>query len=269
MLPNYAAPFAGVGRVFAPRYRQASLYTSLSLFDDALEARRFAYADVLAAFRYFVLHLSFGRPFIVVGVEQGGVIADRLLHDEIETDPALRSRLVAAYLIEAATPADSHSPTSPLPACASPTQTGCVLGWISAGENDFERPLRIKRRTVVWDAKGRLVGLAGRTILCVNPILGEVSQADAPARLNLGSVNATGLEWGVQPGFLARQVGARCVDGILRVSAARSQTLRPSGDWATRLRARDYNLFYANIEHDAETRSAAYFRARAAAPGKP
>lgn len=36
MIPNYAAPFAAVGRVFVPRYRQASLYASLSLFDDAL-----------------------------------------------------------------------------------------------------------------------------------------------------------------------------------------------------------------------------------------
>ena len=50
MLPNYAAPFAAAGRVFAPRYRQASLYTSLTLFDDAIEARQFAYGDVRAAF---------------------------------------------------------------------------------------------------------------------------------------------------------------------------------------------------------------------------
>ena len=71
MLPNYAAPFAGLGRVFAPRYRQASLYTSLTLFDDAIEAREFAYGDVRAAFDYFRDRLSRGRPFILVGVEQG------------------------------------------------------------------------------------------------------------------------------------------------------------------------------------------------------
>ena len=27
MAPNYAGPFVRVGRLFAPRYRQASLYT--------------------------------------------------------------------------------------------------------------------------------------------------------------------------------------------------------------------------------------------------
>ena len=36
MLPNYAAPFAAAGRVFVPRYRQASLYSALTLFDDAI-----------------------------------------------------------------------------------------------------------------------------------------------------------------------------------------------------------------------------------------
>ena len=35
MLPNYAGPFVKVGRLFAPRYRQASLYTQLTLREDA------------------------------------------------------------------------------------------------------------------------------------------------------------------------------------------------------------------------------------------
>ena len=39
MLPNYAGPFARLGRIFAPRYRQASLYTLMTLRDDAREAR--------------------------------------------------------------------------------------------------------------------------------------------------------------------------------------------------------------------------------------
>jgi hypothetical protein len=49
MLPNYAGPFQKVGRVFAPHYRQASLYAQLTNRDDAREARRFAYQDVRAA----------------------------------------------------------------------------------------------------------------------------------------------------------------------------------------------------------------------------
>ena len=258
MLPNYAAPFARAGRVFAPRYRQASLYTSLTLFDDAREAREFAYGDVRAAFDFYRAHFNQGRPFILVGVEQGGGLAARLLRDEIAPDDALRSRLVAAYLIETVVPADEHGPEARVPACVRPDQAGCVLAWASVGRLDFGRPRRILNRSMVWNDRGRLTGLAGRPALCVNPLLGIESDADAPARLNLGAANATGLEWGARPGFMVRQVGARCQNGILRVTTPRSASLRPSGDWPERIKAPGYNLFYADLEADAQRREAAY-----------
>jgi hypothetical protein len=261
MLPNFAAPFADVGAVFAPRYRQASLYTSLTLFDDAVEAREFAYGDVKAAFDVFRDRLNHGRPFILAGVEQGGALAARLLREEIAPDAATKRRLVAAYLIEAVVPADEYGPGSPVPACTARDQAGCVLAWMSVGRDEFGRVSRILDRTVVWNGRGHLAPLAGRRVLCVNPLLGLVSGADAPARLNLGAANATDLEWGVHPGFMARQVGAQCVDGILRVTAARSASLRPAGDWVERLRVHGYNLFYANLQADAERRTAAFLAA--------
>lgn len=258
MLPNYAAPFAGVGRVFAPRYRQASLYTSLTLFDDAIEARQFAYGDVREAFDYFRDHLNRDRPFILVGVEQGGALAARLLREEIAGDPAVKRRLVAAYLIETVVPADDYGPGSAVPACAARDQAGCVVAWMSVGRGEIGHALRIFNRAVVWNGHGHLAPLAGRAVLCVNPLLGAIGVADAPAALNLGAANATGLEWGARPGFMARQVGAQCVDGILRVSRPRSASLRPTGGWAERLRVRGYNLFYADLEADAQRRFAAF-----------
>src|ERR1019366_4822617 len=97
MLPNYAEPFARGGRVFAPRYRQASLYTALTLRDDARDARRFAYGDVRLAFDYFLDHFNQGRPLIVVGVEQGGTLVDRLMREELAARPTLIRRLAAVY----------------------------------------------------------------------------------------------------------------------------------------------------------------------------
>jgi len=258
MAPNYAAPFASIGRVFAPRYRQASLYTSLTLFDDALEAREFAYGDVRAAFDKYLRDYSGGRPFIVAGVEQGGVLASRLIKDVIAPDPRLRRRLVAAYLQETVVPADEFGPRAPVPACARREEAGCVLAWISIRRGDFPRALRILHRTVVWNDLGRLVGLNGRDPLCVNPLLGAVGNMDAPPRLNLGAANATGLEWGAAPGFMTRQVGAACAGGILSVTRPRSASLRPYEDWPERLRAPPYNLFYADIEADARARVAAW-----------
>ena len=262
MLPNYAAPFAAAGRIFAPRYRQASLYASLTLFDDAVEARAFAYGDVRAAFTDFLRRIGPSRPFIVAGVEQGGLLAARLLTEVVAPDPALRRRMVAGYLIETAVPADASSPGSAIPACTRRTQSGCVVAWISASHLDLVRTQRIHSRSLVWNGEGRLVGLGERLPLCVNPLLGAASEASAPARTALGAASATGLEWGARPGLMARQLAAECEGGILRLTGPRSDLLRPSGSWADRLRAPGYNLFWADLEADAVGRAAMWEKGR-------
>lgn len=261
VLPNYAAPFSAAGRVFAPRYRQASLYTSLTLFDDAIEAREFPYVDVRAAFEAFLGRIGPDRPFIVAGVGQGGELAARLLADVLAARPELRKRLIGAYLMDTVTPAQDHTAQAVLPACERRAETGCVVAWISAPRLDLVRVQRIMNRSLVWSADGRLVALAGRTPLCVNPLLGAASEAEAPPRLNLGAANATGLEWGVRPGFMARQVGARCQNGILWVTRPRSGLLRRTGDWADRLRAPSFNLFWADLEADAAARTGKWLAA--------
>ena len=234
MAPNFAAPYASVGRVFAPRYRQASLYTSLTVFDDAIEAREFAFRDVMAAFDVFVGRLSQGHPFILVGVEQGGALAARLLDERIAHDGLLRRRLVAAYLVDTVILSQVHRTGTPVPACHQRDESGCVLAWIEVPQGDIARSMRILTRSKVWNAHGHLESLAGREPLCVNPLLGAETDAEAPQRLNLGAANATGLEWGARPGFMVRQVGAQCVQGVLRVTRPRSASLRPAGDWAER-----------------------------------
>ena len=252
--PNYAGPFYRVGRIFAPRYRQASLYTLMTLREDAREARRFAYGDVLAAFRNFRDQRNGGRPFVLVGVEQGGTLAARLLAEEIAPNPEVRSRLVAAYLISTAVPARG----APIPPCQGRQQAGCLAAWVSAGEGDLQRAQALKERSLVWGSDGQLINLNGQVPLCFNPILGAATDAPAPARLHLGAANATGLEWGVRPAFLARKIRARCEHGILRISRPKSQSLRLSGDWADRHKVDNFNLFYADLEADVRARLAAW-----------
>lgn len=255
VIPNYAGPFDRVGRVFAPRYRQASLYTYLTLRDDAREARRFAYGDVLQAFRVYRVRYGQDRPFIVVGVEQGGSLAARLLNEEIAAKPELKDRLVAAYLIETPVPADEYTAGGRLPACDHKVQAGCVAAWISAPEGDFQRVQELIGRSLIWDPSDQLVNLEGRAPLCFNPLLGGTSLERAPARLNLGAANATGLDWGARPPFLQRQVSARCENGILRTSKPKSSSLRDSGSWADRRKVDAFNLFYADLEADALERA--------------
>jgi hypothetical protein len=253
MAPNYVGPFVHVGRVFAPRYRQASLYSELTLRDDAREARQFAYGDVAEAFRFYLAHYNQGRPFLLVGVEQGGTLADRLLAEQVAADPAVKGRLVAAYLIETVVPAEAP----PVAPCAAKGQTGCLAAWASVFDGEPDRSRALLDRALVWNGQGELVTLSGRPALCFNPILGAVTDAAAPARLNLGAANATGLEWDARPAFLARQVGAQCRKGILHVTKPKSGAFKPTGSWADRRKAAPYNLFYADLEADARARVAA------------
>ncbi|MBS0490051.1 DUF3089 domain-containing protein [Phenylobacterium sp.] len=253
MAPNYAGPFVRVGRIFAPRYRQASLYTLMTLRDDAREARRFAYGDVAQAFRYYVAHYNLDRPFVIVGVEQGGTLATRLIAEEVAANPTLRARLAAAYLVQTVVPSDNP----PLPPCLAPKQTGCLAAWASVYDGEPERAQALLDRSLVWNDAGQLVNLGSRTPICFNPLFGAVVDAEAPARLNLGATNATGLEWGARPAFLTRQVGAKCDKGILRVTRPKSPSLKSSGSWTDRRRAPGYNVFFADLEADAGARVAA------------
>jgi hypothetical protein len=261
MAPNYAGPFARVGRIFAPRYRQASLYTMLTLRDDARDARRFAYDDVAAAFRQYRDEYNKGRPFIVVGVEQGGTLAARLIAEEVVPNARMSRLLAAAYLVETAVPAESP----PLQPCARRAQPGCLAAWVSVHQGDLDGAKTLLDRSLVWGAGGQLENLNGRRPLCFNPLLGAVSEQPAAARLHQGAANATGLEWGARPAFMTRQVAAQCEAGVLRVTRPKSASLRRVGSWADRRKAPGYNLFYADLEADAKARLAALM----AEPGFP
>jgi hypothetical protein len=124
---------------------------------------------------------------------------------------------------------------------------------------------RILGRGLAWDSSGELASLGERAPLCVNPLLGEATGVEAPRRDNLGAANATGLEWGVRPGYLPHEVSTQCRDGLLWVSRPTSPTLKAMGGWAERQKPAGYNLFYADLEADARER----LRALAVAGGLP
>ncbi|MBU1347502.1 MAG: DUF3089 domain-containing protein [Alphaproteobacteria bacterium] len=251
VVPNYAGPFARAGAISLPRYRQGSLYTRLTLRDDARDARAFAYGDALAAFDAWLAGHPTG-PLVLAGVEQGGELIDRLVRERVAGDASLRARIVAVYLIDVIVAADNLSPL--VPACVTATSTGCVIGWSQVDEDNEGAARRRLRRALVWNAQGRLVDLDGRPALCVNPVSGARNDTIVPARQHHGAANATGLEWGVRPAFIDRAVATRCVDGILRHTELKTESFREVGGWADRRKARQYNLFYADIEADVERR---------------
>lgn len=254
ILPNYAGPFARAGSVSAPHYRQASLYTRLTLREDAREARAFAYRDIEAAFEVWLGNNAIG-PIVVVGVEQGADLAERLLQNRVAVDPSLRRRFVAAYLIENPIPASRFDR---LPLCSEPSEFGCVMAWTAIAEGDYSRARRLKRRAMTWSASGSLVGVDDATIACVNPVTGRVGTPEAEARKSRGSTNASGLEWGARPAMQSRLVRSACRDGFLWRSDPGSESFGRQGSWADQHKVQPFNLFYADIEADVLTRLSAW-----------
>lgn len=253
IIPNYAGPFARAGAISAPRYRQASLYARLTLRDDAREARAFAYGDALAAFDAWLLRHP-DEPLILAGVEQGGQLLERIVRERIAPDPALRARLVGAWLIDVVAATDGFSPL--VPPCEAPGQSGCVIAWSPVGQDNDGAAQRRLRRALVWNERGRLVELDGRPTLCVNPVNGSSAPVRVEARESRGATNATGLEWGARPALMAREVATECRGGLLRHTELKMESFREQGSWADRRKARPYNLFYGDIEQDVQYRLA-------------
>ncbi|MBU4136304.1 MAG: DUF3089 domain-containing protein, partial [Alphaproteobacteria bacterium] len=100
--------------------------------------------------------------------------------------------------------------------------------------------------------------LAGRAALCVNPVTGSTDTAPVEARLHQGATNATGLEWGVRPALMAREIATQCRGGLLRHTEPRTESFRETGSWSDRRKSRPYNLFYGDIEADVQARLAVW-----------
>ena len=256
VLPNYAAPFANSGVLFAPRYRQASLYTFMNNREDSVLARLFAYGDVRRAFASFRSRAGEDRPLILVGVGQGGQHVLGLLLDEFADDDTLRERLIAAYVIEAPVPLDLFdSRLSEIPPCETPEDVRCVFAYSYATQSEDARIRILTERLMSWTPEGRLDFVDGRGLLCVNPILGARTTNYASARLHRGGVNAEGLPPDATPAPVTSQTGAQCGEGILFVEEPRYAGLRRPSRLAEDYRFPPFNLFYEDLRLDAARRT--------------
>ncbi|RFP63911.1 DUF3089 domain-containing protein [Hymenobacter lapidiphilus] len=236
VIRNQASAFNAAARVYAPRYRQATLY-SFFVDDQSTNGQKaldLAYSDVKLAFQYYLANYNQGRPIIIAGHSQGTVHATRLLHEFFDTDPQLRRKLVAAYLIGFKVKTDEYQTLRP---CADSTQTGCYVAWNTVAWGNAYPPFEN--------------GVA------VNPLTWTLDTLAAPARLNLGGVGQdfNRLDVGV--------VDAKIHQGLLWVHPAKPlgypRFLLPGQPqlWHS-FHISDYGLFYANIRQNAVARVRAW-----------
>jgi len=258
ILPNYAAPFLLDDlALFAPRYRQASLYTFMNNREDSVLARELAHRDVIRAFEQFLRELDDDQPFFLVGVGQGGVIAQEVLKAQIAPVEGVRKRLAAAYLIDAPTPLDLvQGALSDIPVCEAPSDVRCLISWVAVRPDEASRIEAITLRARALDNEGALVPVSDRGLLCVNPVLWTHSEDYAPARLHQGGAAAEGLSLSDAPSPMPTQTGAQCESGLLMIDQPRASALQRPGRLGEDRRTRPANLFYMDIRANAAERLA-------------
>ena len=244
VLKFQASVFNGCCRIFAPRYRQASFKGIITATPEGFATAEIAYSDVLRAFDYYLAHENYGRPFFIAGHSQGSIHAIRLLQERIIGTP-LAKRLIAAYVLGSSLPRAIEE--KGLPICTTPTMSGCVIDWNSDSATITDS--RRKETAIVW-WEGRYQPIAGRQMVCVNP-LNWTGNGTAAAEENLGSVYSSGRGQPI-PQPVAGAASASCDGGLLRVQIRPDQR-RHFSDPLTVFGIYhdfDYGLWYMNIRQN-------------------
>lgn len=248
-LRGQASAFSAAGRVWAPRYRQATFGAFLTDAAAAGRALDLAYRDVDMAFTRFLTEAG-DRPLILAGHSQGALHLSRLLRDRVAGTPLAR-RVVAAYVVGWPVSKTADLPRMGLPECARPDQSGCILSWQSFGD-----PADPSLITDHFDGTAGLAGLPrrGTPLVCTNPLTGTAGGA-APASANLGAL-VPSADFSTAT-LAAGGVGARCFGrGFLSIGEGPDlgRYVLPGNNY----HVFDYSLFWGNVRADAVRRLAAF-----------
>jgi pimeloyl-ACP methyl ester carboxylesterase len=222
---NQAARFREACRVFAPLYRQVTIATYFEPAETREPRFQMAFADVLAAFRYYLAHADGTRKIVLIGHSQGAEMVTRLLHTLFDGDASMRARLLVAIplggVIDVPEGRSVGGTFENLPLCTSPDELACVVAF---------RTYRAEHPVHSWDGPPP----RGRRTACVNPadVVGNeqrlLSGAVIPTRSKFRP-DAPAAQGTTTPFILLRNFyRAQCVDGkdgfrYLAVEAAPAQ----------------------------------------------
>lgn len=258
-IKHQASAFNGCCRVFAPRYRQATLAAFMAeAGENGQRALSLAYQDVQAAFDYFLRHENDGRPFIIASHSQGTRHAYKLISEMINGTP-LSSQLIAAYLIGFPHPiADDRTLLGQWPVCGDAAQTGCIISWNTMLEGGD--PTQFRNGAARNGALHLLPDEPGpdAQTACVNPLSWRADDNRAGRELHLGAIPFSRDAGNGIPDPRAQLLDAWCEGGFLYVTDPGDEfrILRmPEGNYHNY----DYNLFYMNIRENAERRVNGFF----------
>ncbi len=149
--------------LYAPLYRQVTVFGLADTAPDAANRFQIAYSDVLDSFKYYLAHFNGGRPFVLIGHSQGSGLLVQLAQQLIDGDPALRARMISMIVpgatINVPIGALVGDTFKNIPGCSTGAEIGCVIGYSTFKASDPPPPDAIF-------GKGTDPGTQD---LCVNP----------------------------------------------------------------------------------------------------
>ena len=166
--------FEETGRLFSPYYRQMSIKAYTLPETERVKAREIAYADISAAFRWYLDNENDGRGIILAGFSQGGEMCLELLKEYYGGDgaeaQALRERLIAVYSIGWMVTEEMTEAWPQIVPAAGETDTGTVICFDCEDGTVSE--------TIIIPA--------GMKALSINPLNWKTDGTPADKALNLG-----------------------------------------------------------------------------------
>lgn len=245
-----ASPFNQANEIWAPRYRQATFGAFLTDSTEAQQAIDAAYDDVKQAFDFFVASVDDDVPIVIAGHSQGTLHLLRLLREELANSP-LAGRVAAIYAVGWPVSVEHDLPALGFPACATPSQAGCIMSW-----STFAEPADPARVIEAYSGSRGFDGtMRGESpILCTNPLTGGIG-GEASADRNLGTLipNADYSTGELVPGA----VPARCSErGLLLIGDPPEigSAVLPGNNY----HVYDIPLFWENVKQDVANRVEAW-----------
>jgi hypothetical protein len=258
---DQAGRFSSVCRVWAPMYRQVTL---AALFRGGPPALNIAYASLLSDWRYYLRYDNDGRPIIFIGHSQGAAMLIRLLAEQVDPNPALRSRLVVAIVaggnLQVPAGRTVGATFQHIPLCTTLARAGCAIAYSAFGSRPpahafFGHPgagvsfMSFQTRS------------AGEQVACVNP----ADLGGGPSSLDPYFRRPGAVPWVNYPGLYR----ASC-DTAGGATWLQVDTVKGPGDTRPVVAANlgptwgyhgdDINLTYGNLVSDVSALESAYRR---------
>ncbi len=246
--------------VHAPLYRSTTLPALLGGVEgDRAMAREIAFGDVSAAWDHYLQNSDPDRGVVLIGHSQGAGLIRQLIQEQIDADPAMRERLVAAYILgSTVTVPDGElvgGDFENVPVCTTAEETGCVISFSSYVDTDPPGADGIFARAV-----------GDRQAVCVSPaaLLGEEADSVFDSELALRETDPkpdVSTTWARIPTLL----DTRCVEegdhNYLELSLRDDSPIAPFNlaflpRWGAHIH--DVHVEYANIARLIERQATAF-----------